>query len=72
MSYLKMYKMPILQNLIKYKNSVKSDNIGNMKLTNKEIDAVMRLDSESRYKYAIKRIADNICNVYISHKSGSG
>ncbi len=30
-----------------------------MKLTHKEIEFVVQLDSEKRYEYAIKRIADN-------------
>jgi len=30
-----------------------------MKLTDKEIESVIRLDSEKRFEYAIKRIADN-------------
>lgn len=30
-----------------------------MKLTDKEIESVVRLDSEKRFEYAIKRIADN-------------
>lgn len=30
-----------------------------MKLTDKEIEPVIRLDSEKRFEYAIKRIADN-------------
>ena len=30
-----------------------------MKLTDKEIESVIRLNSEKRFEYAIKRIADN-------------
>lgn len=30
-----------------------------MKLTDKEIESVIQLDSEKRFEYAIKRIADN-------------
>lgn len=30
-----------------------------MKLTDKEIESVVGLDSEKRFEYAIKRIADN-------------